>query len=82
MRGGDGRVAIPRGTEFMGRITQVQAAKRPQREATLTVVFETMRMPYGVEKIATVVTAIDGSHDEIEVFRMLLTQPRSERKGD
>ncbi len=59
VRSGDGRVAIPRGTEFIGRVTQVQAAKRPQKQATLTVVFETMRMPYGTEKISTVVTAID-----------------------
>src|SRR5262245_60936133 len=51
VRGSDGRVAIQRGIEFTGRITQVQAARRPQREATLTVIFETMRMPYGVEKI-------------------------------
>lgn len=59
VRGSDGRIAIPRGTEFIGRITQVQAARRPQRQATLTVVFEQMRMPYGVEKVSTVVTAID-----------------------
>ncbi len=59
VRSADGRVAIPRGTEFIGRVTQVQAAKRPQREATMTIVFETMRMSYGTEKIATVVTAID-----------------------
>jgi uncharacterized protein YpmS len=59
VRDADGRVAIPRGTEFIGRVTQVQAAKRPQKEATMTVVFETMRMSYGAEKIATVVTAID-----------------------
>jgi hypothetical protein len=59
VRGADGRTAIPRGTEFVGRVTQVQAAKRPQKEATLTIVFETMRMSYGVEKISTIVTAID-----------------------
>jgi hypothetical protein len=59
VRNADGRILIPRGTEFFGRITQVQAAKRPQKQATMTVVFETMRMPYGAEKITTVVTAID-----------------------
>src|SRR5262245_33623884 len=59
VRSSDGRVAIPRGTEFVGRVTQVQAAKRPQKQATLTVVFETMRMSFGTEKISTVVTAID-----------------------
>lgn len=59
VRSADGRVAIPRGTEFIGRVTQVKAAKRPQKEATMTIVFETIRMSYGTEKIATVVTAID-----------------------
>lgn len=59
VRSEDGRTAIPRGTEFIGRVTQVQAAKRPQREASMTIVFETMRMSYGTEKISTVVTAID-----------------------
>jgi hypothetical protein len=55
----DGRVAIPRGTEFFGRVAQVQPARRPQKQATMTVVFETVRLPYGTEKISTVITAID-----------------------
>ncbi len=64
VRSTDGRVAIPRGTEFIGRVTQVQAAKRPQKEATMTVVFEKMRMSYGTENVATIVTAIDDyDHD-------------------
>ena len=59
VRGEDGRTAIPRGTEFLGRVTQVQAAKRPQKQATMTVVFDRMRLAYGTEKVATMVTAID-----------------------
>lgn len=59
VRSADGRVVIPRGTEFIGRVTQVQAAKRPQKQATMTIVFEKMRMSYGIEKIATIITAID-----------------------
>jgi hypothetical protein len=59
VRASDGRIAIPRGAEFVGRVTQVKAAKKPQKEATMTVLFETMRMPYGIEKIATTITAID-----------------------
>lgn len=59
VRGEDGRVVIARGTEFMGRVTQVQAAKRPQKEATMTVVFDTMRMSYGTEKVSTTIMAID-----------------------
>lgn len=54
-----GRVAIPRGTEFLGRVTQVQAARRPQKEATITIVFDKMRLSYGVENISTIITAID-----------------------
>ncbi len=59
VRDSDGRVAIPRGTEFIGRVTQVQAAKRPQRPATITITFEQMRMSYGVEKVSIIVLAID-----------------------
>ncbi|MCI0661729.1 MAG: hypothetical protein L0220_11695, partial [Acidobacteria bacterium] len=39
--------------------TQVKAAKKPQKEASMTIIFESMRMSYGIEKIATTVTAID-----------------------
>ncbi|HEV2663576.1 MAG TPA: hypothetical protein VG324_01610, partial [Blastocatellia bacterium] len=59
VRGEDGRVVIARGTEFIGRVTQVQAAKRPQKEASMTVVFDTMRMPYGTEKVSVTIVAID-----------------------
>jgi hypothetical protein len=59
VRATDGRIAIPRGAEFVGRVTQVKAAKKPQKEATMTIIFETMRMPYGIEKVATTITAID-----------------------
>jgi hypothetical protein len=59
VRGEDGRVVIPRGTEFIGRVTQVKAAKRPQKEATMTVVFDTMRMSYGTENVSVTVMAID-----------------------
>ena len=59
VRSADGRVVIPRGTEFIGRVTQVQAAKRPQKGASITIVFDKAQMSYGVEKVATVVTAID-----------------------
>jgi len=59
VRAEDGRVAIPRGTEFIGRVTQVQAAKRPQKQASMTVVFDIMRMPYGTEKVSVTVTSID-----------------------
>ena len=59
VRTADGRIVIPRGTEFVGRVTQVQAAKRPQKQATMTITFDTMRLAYGIEKVSTDVTAID-----------------------
>src|SRR5262252_7802630 len=59
VRGEDGRVVIARGTEFIGRVTQVQSAKRPQKQATMTVVFDTIRMPYGTEKVSVTIMAID-----------------------
>src|SRR5215468_2198335 len=65
--GEDGRVVIDRGTEFIGRVTQVQAAKRPQKEATMTVVFDTMRMPYGTEKVSVTIVAIDDYADDAKL---------------
>jgi hypothetical protein len=59
VRGEDGRVVIDRGTEFIGRVTQVQAAKRPQKEASMTVVFDTIRMSYGTEKVSVTIISID-----------------------
>jgi hypothetical protein len=59
VRANDGTIAIQRGTEFFGRVTQVKAAGKAQKEASMTVVFETMRMPYGIEKVSTTITAID-----------------------
>ncbi len=59
VRNAEGRIVIPRGTEFIGRVTQVQAAKRPQKQATMTITFDTMRLAYGVEKVSTTITAID-----------------------
>src|SRR5262249_46578587 len=53
------RLALPAGTEFAGRITQVQAARRLQREASITIVFETMRLNDRVETIHAVVVGID-----------------------
>ena len=67
VRAEDGRVVIERGTEFIGRVTQVQAAKRPQKEATMTVVFDTMRMPYGTEKVSVTIVAIDDYADDAKL---------------
>lgn len=59
VRSADDRIAIPRGTQFFGRVTQVQRAKKGQKQASLKLTFETMLMPYGAEKVALTVLAID-----------------------
>lgn len=55
----DGRVAIPKGTQFYGRVSQVQHAKKGQKQASLKLTFENMLMPYGTEKVSLTVVAID-----------------------
>jgi len=55
----DGNLVLARGTEFQGRITQIQEAKRPQRQASMTIVFDKLITPYGEENIATTISSID-----------------------
>ena len=61
----DGQMVLARGTEFHGRITAVSPAARPQRGATMTVVFDSVSMPWGEEPVAVMLTAMDDwSKDE------------------
>jgi hypothetical protein len=61
----DGQMVMARGTEFHGRITAVSPAARPQRGATMTVVFDSVSMPWGEEPVAVMLTAMDDwSKDE------------------
>lgn len=55
----DGRVAIARGTQFFGKVTQVKRAGKGQKESSLKISFENMLMPYGAEKVVITVLAID-----------------------
>ena len=55
----DGRVAIAKGTQFFGRVSQVKKAGKGQKESSLKLTFENMLMPYGTERIAVTVVAID-----------------------
>lgn len=55
----DGRIVIPAGAEFIGRITHIQAARRLHRQASLAIVFEQVRLAHSSEKIRAVVFAID-----------------------
>lgn len=55
----DGRVAIPRGTQFFGKVAEVKRAGKGQKESALKLSFATMLMPYGAEKVSLTVMAID-----------------------
>lgn len=55
----DGHLVLKRGTEFLGRVTHVKPARRGQRQAEMAVVFDRVKTSYGLEEIATRITAID-----------------------
>ena len=55
----DGQLVVPRGTEFHGRVASVKAARRGQKSAEMTIVFDKVVMPWGEEPIAIVMTSID-----------------------
>ncbi len=43
----DGRTVLRKGTVFYGRVTQVSAAGRPQRQGSLTIAFDRVETIYG-----------------------------------
>jgi hypothetical protein len=55
----DGLLVMPRGTEFHGRVTSVKPARRGQKGAQMTIVFDRVAMPWGEEPVAILITAID-----------------------
>lgn len=53
------QMVLPRGTEFIGRVTQVTAAKRPQKQGSIAIAFERIAMSWGEEPVSVVVTSVD-----------------------
>lgn len=53
------QIVLPRGTEFLGRVTQVTPAKRPQKQGSIGIAFERIAMPWGEEAVSVVVTSLD-----------------------
>jgi hypothetical protein len=53
------QLVLPRGTEFIGRVTQVTAAKRPQKQGSIAIAFERIALSWGEEAVSIVVTAVD-----------------------
>jgi hypothetical protein len=52
-------LVLPRGTEFLGRVTEVTPARRGQKNGKIAIIFERVRMPWGEEPVALAITAID-----------------------
>src|SRR5205085_6752894 len=52
-------LAIPRGTEFRGRVTAVKAAGRGQKAGNLAIAFERVSMPWGDEQVFIALAGID-----------------------
>jgi hypothetical protein len=58
------QLVMARGTEFQGRVTEVTAAGRGQKNGRMNIVFERIMMPWGEEPVAVVLTAIDDWENE------------------
>lgn len=59
VRTDDGLILIAKGTPFYGRVSEVLRAKKGQKNSSLKLTFSTMLMPYGSEKVAVTVLAVD-----------------------
>jgi hypothetical protein len=55
----NGQLVLPRGTEFVGRVTQVTPAKRGQKGGSIAIAFERISLSWGEEAVSVVVTAVD-----------------------
>ena len=61
----NGEMVLQRGTEFHGRVTEVKAAGRGQKNGRIAILFEQIRMPWGDVPAPVAITAIDDwSSDE------------------
>jgi hypothetical protein len=60
----NGEMVLERGTEFHGRVTQVTPAGRGQKNGKIAFIFEQVRMPWGDERVAVNITAIDDWKNE------------------
>lgn len=52
-------LVLPRGTEFLGRVTEVTRAGKIQKNGKIAIIFERVRMQWGEEPVALAITAID-----------------------
>jgi hypothetical protein len=64
----NGVIVLRKGTEVLGQITQITEAKRPQRQASMTIVFDRIITPEGEQEVDIVIKAIDDyvNEDKLE----------------
>src|SRR5688572_13290958 len=51
----NGVIVLRKGTEVLGQITQITEAKRPQRQASMTIVFDRIITPEGEQEVDMVI---------------------------
>ncbi len=77
----NGQLALPRGTEFQGRVTEATPAGRGQKNGKIGVIFERVRMPWGEEPVAVAITAIDDWKNEEKMKANDEGQVKGSRSG-
>jgi hypothetical protein len=55
----EGQLVLPRGTEFLGRVTQVTPARRGQKSGSIALAFERVVLSWGEQQVSVVVTSVD-----------------------
>ena len=78
----EGRLVLPKGTEFRGRITGIEQAKRLQRRGNLSMMFDGVVMPWGEEAVSVQVTAIDDWNENEKVRGDSNGKMKAGRQGD
>lgn len=78
----EGRLVLPKGTEFRGQITGVEPAKRLQRTGNVSILFDRVVMPWGDEAVSVQVTAIDDWNENQKVRGDNNGKMKAGRQGD
>jgi hypothetical protein len=78
----EGRLVLPKGTEFRGQITGIEQAKRLQRTGNISIRFDRVVMPWGEEPVSVQVTAIDDWNENEKVRSNGNGKMKAGRQGD
>jgi hypothetical protein len=60
----NGKLVLPRGTEFRGRIAEISKAKSGQRVGTVKLSFDEVVADFGTQSVSTVVVSVDDLRHE------------------